>query len=52
LLQTVLLVEQNAIQAMDISDRAYVMEVGEIVVEGTMEKILTDKQIADAYLGI
>jgi len=49
---TVLLVEQNAIQAMDISDRAYVMEVGEIVVEGTMEKILTDKQIADAYLGI
>ena len=49
---TVLLVEQNATQAMDISDRAYIMEVGQIVIEGTMDKILTDKQISDAYLGI
>jgi len=48
---TVLLVEQNATQALDISDRAYVIEVGEIVVEGTIDKLLRDNQIVDAYLG-
>jgi branched-chain amino acid transport system ATP-binding protein len=42
---TVLLVEQNATQALDIAERAYVMEVGEIVAEGTIDKILTNKQI-------
>ncbi|MFC1824674.1 ABC transporter ATP-binding protein [Thermodesulfobacteriota bacterium] len=49
---TVLLVEQNATQALDISDRAYVMEVGEIVAEGTIDKLLSDRQIVDAYLGV
>ena len=49
---TVLLVEQNATQALDIAERAYVMEVGEIVAEGTIDKILTNKQIVEAYLGI
>ena len=48
----VLLVEQNATQALDIAERAYVMEVGEMVAEGTIDKILTNKQIVEAYLGI
>ncbi|MCP4625503.1 MAG: ABC transporter ATP-binding protein [bacterium] len=49
---TVLLVEQNAAQALDISDRAYVMEVGEIVAEGTIDELLSDNQIVEAYLGV
>jgi len=49
---TVLLVEQNATQALDISDRAYVMEVGEIVAEGTIDELLSDNQIVEAYLGV
>jgi len=49
---TQLLVEQNAKQALDIADRAYVMEVGRIVAEGTTEKILSDGKIVEAYLGI
>lgn len=49
---TQLLVEQNARQALDIADRAYVMEVGRIVAEGATEKILSDGKIVEAYLGI
>jgi branched-chain amino acid transport system ATP-binding protein len=49
---TQLLVEQNARQALDIADGAYVMEVGQIVAEGTTEKILSDGKIVEAYLGI
>jgi branched-chain amino acid transport system ATP-binding protein len=49
---TQLLVEQNARQALDIADGAYVMEVGQIVAEGTTEKILSDGNIVKAYLGI
>jgi branched-chain amino acid transport system ATP-binding protein len=49
---TQLLVEQNARQALDIADRAYVMELGQIVAEGTTERILSDGNIVEAYLGI
>ena len=49
---TQLLVEQNARQALDIADRAYVMEVGQIVAEGTTERILSDGKIVEAYLGM
>ena len=49
---TQLLVEQNARQALDIADRAYVMEVGKIVAEGTTERILSDGNIVEAYLGV
>jgi branched-chain amino acid transport system ATP-binding protein len=49
---TQLLVEQNARQALDIADRAYVMEVGQIVAEGTTERILSDGNIVEAYLGV
>jgi branched-chain amino acid transport system ATP-binding protein len=49
---TILLVEQNAKQALELADRAYVMELGRIIAEGTTEKILSDKEIAAAYLGV
>ena len=49
---TLLLVEQNAKQALELADRAYVMEVGRIIAEGSTGKILHDKEIIAAYLGV
>lgn len=49
---TVLMVEQNAKAALDLSDRAYVLEQGRIVMEGTASKITADEHIRRAYLGI
>lgn len=48
---TVLLVEQNAKKALAIADRAYVLEVGRIVKEGTGSDLLKDDSIKRAYLG-
>lgn len=48
---TVLLVEQNATAALEISDRAYVMETGQIVIEGDAADLAQDSEIKDAYLG-
>jgi len=48
---TVLLVEQNAQQALTLADRGYVLETGEIVLEGTGRKLLADDRIRAAYLG-
>lgn len=48
---TVLLVEQNAFQALGIADRAYVMETGIIKLSGTAQEILSNEEIKDAYLG-
>ncbi len=48
---TVLLVEQNANKALSISDRAYVLEIGNIVKEGTGKELLSDEDIRRAYLG-
>ncbi|AMQ06487.1 MULTISPECIES: ABC transporter ATP-binding protein [Sporosarcina] len=48
---TVLLVEQMANSALKISDRAYVIETGRIVLEGTGEEILNNPDVAKAYLG-
>ncbi len=48
---TLLLVEQNARQALRIADRAYVMETGRIVREGTAIELLTDPILQAAYLG-
>ncbi|WP_067138942.1 ABC transporter ATP-binding protein [Oceanivirga salmonicida] len=48
---TVLLVEQNANQALSIADRAYVLETGEIVLDGTGKELLNNKSIKKAYLG-
>ena len=48
---TVLLIEQNAKQALSISDRAYVMETGKILLSGTGEELLTSEKVQEAYLG-
>jgi len=48
---TVLLVEQNAFQAMEISDRTYVMQAGQIVESGKSSDLLEDPIIRKAYLG-
>ena len=49
---TVLLVEQNAAQALSISDRAYVMESGSIALEGAGAALLKDPRVRQAYLGM
>ncbi len=48
---TVLLVEQNAKKALSISDRGYVLETGNIVLEGKASELLDNEQIKKAYLG-
>ena len=49
---TVLLVEQNARVALKISDRAYVLETGKIVLEGSAQELLHSEEVQKAYLGI
>ncbi len=48
---TVLLVEQNAKKALAISDRAYVLETGKIVLAGDAKDLLNDESVKKAYLG-
>ncbi len=48
---TVLLVEQNAKVALKLADRGYVLETGEIVMEGNAEVLSKDESIVKAYLG-
>lgn len=48
---TILLVEQNAKAALSIADRAYVLETGNIVLNGTGEELLNNDQVRVAYLG-
>ncbi len=48
---TVLLVEQNAAQALALADRGYVLETGEIVLSGTGAELLADDRVRAAYLG-
>ena len=49
---TILLVEQNARVALQIADRGYVLETGEIVLSGSAEDLRTDESVQKAYLGI
>lgn len=49
---TVLLVEQNAQQALSRAHRGYVLETGRIVKEGTGAELLADPSIKEAYLGV
>jgi branched-chain amino acid transport system ATP-binding protein len=49
---TVLIVEQNTKNTLGISDRAYVLENGRVVLSGTGEELLNDEHIRQAYLGI
>lgn len=48
---TILLVEQNATAALEIADRAYVMETGEILMEGEAGALLNNPEVKRAYLG-
>ena len=48
---TVLLVEQNAKKALGIADRAYVLETGNIVLDGDAKKLMNDDSVKKAYLG-
>src|SRR6201996_2230200 len=48
---TVLLVEQNAAQALALADRGYVLETGEIVLTGSGSDLLADDRVRAAYLG-
>ena len=49
---TIFLVEQNAVSALSIADRAYVMETGEIILEGEASELLHNPEVRRAYLGI
>ena len=48
---TVLLVEQNARAALGIADRGYVLDTGRIILEGTAENLLSNRDVQRAYLG-
>ncbi|MDY0289046.1 MAG: ABC transporter ATP-binding protein [Sphaerochaeta sp.] len=49
---SVLMVEQNVDRSLEISDRGYVLDVGQIVLEGSAKSLLHDKRVKDVYLGI
>lgn len=48
---TILLVEQNAYQALDLADRAYVLETGAVKLTGTSQELLNNEDVKKAYLG-
>jgi branched-chain amino acid transport system ATP-binding protein len=48
---TILLVEQNARAALDLADRAYVMESGQVVLGGAADELACDERVQTAYLG-
>lgn len=48
---TIVLVEQNAAMALRLADRAYVLEAGEVVLQGTGKELQNDPQVSKAYLG-
>ena len=49
---SVLLVEQNARAALQVADRAFVLEMGEVALSGPAQALLNDRRIIDTYLGI
>jgi branched-chain amino acid transport system ATP-binding protein len=49
---TVLLVEQNALMALSIANRAYVLETGSIILSGTGKELLNNPEVMKAYLGM
>ncbi len=49
---TVLLVEQNASLALDLADRAYVLESGAVQLEGPASSLAADPRVRKAYLGL
>ena len=49
---TILLVEQNALMALSVSNRAYVLETGRIVLSGNAKEVADNPQVKAAYLGV
>jgi branched-chain amino acid transport system ATP-binding protein len=49
---TILLVEQNALVALQISDYGYIMENGKIVLDGQAEKLRENEDVKEFYLGL
>lgn len=49
---TIFLVEQNASQALALADRGYVLETGNVVVEGSGRELLSNEKVREAYLGM
>jgi branched-chain amino acid transport system ATP-binding protein len=49
---TILLVEQNAAEALEYSHRGYVLETGSIILSGASADLLTDPRVVEAYLGV
>ena len=49
---TILLVEQNALMALSIADRGYVLQTGEIVISDTAENLKMNPTVQKAYLGM
>ena len=49
---SVLLVEQNARAALQVADRGYVLEMGQVALNGAARDLLHDRRIIDTYLGI
>ena len=48
---TILLVEQNALLALEVANRGYVLETGNLVLEGKSEDLLDNDDVKKAYLG-
>ena len=49
---SVLLVEQNARAALNVADRGYVLEMGEVAVQGPAKELMHDQRVIDTYLGV
>jgi len=49
---TILLIEQNTFHALQVCDRAFIMENGNTTLEGKGEELLKDPAVMEAYLGI
>ena len=50
--RTILLVEQNVHQALDVADRAYVVETGQIILDGPADVLRHDPKVEQSYLGV
>jgi branched-chain amino acid transport system ATP-binding protein len=49
---TVLVVEQNVVDGLSISDRGYVVENGRVTMQGAAQELLRDEKVRAAYLGL
>ena len=48
---TILIVEQNALMTLEIADYAYVLELGQISMQGPADQLIKDERLIEAYLG-